>query len=601
MKTKIGGQAVIEGVMMRGASSMALTVRDEMGQLRVETTRFPTKKPWYRKVPFLRGMVSLVTSMIDGYKILGKSADVMTEEAIDTSRDGKGMAGVMAVSLLLGVALALILFVFVPTGLANLIFLMLEAFEVNTENMVWLKSLLEGVFKLAVLVSYMAAISAMPQIKRVFMYHGAEHKTIACFEAEMPLTVENVKKCSRYHDRCGTSFLVFVVVLSVILMMALDVVAAACGFTLFLNNWWLRALLKIALLPLTSGISYEVLMLLARSNFVLFRPLKWFGKQFQKLTTREPDESMCEVAICSFERVLQMDADPTIPEERFPDPITLAEFRQTVEQSGIAEYAGKVDNWLVAAVLQVRESDLKNDFKVPFGWTLRIQHFVRQMRDGKPWQQVVGATQFFGRNFWLDENVLIPRQETELVTEQAIKASKQAYERSKNAVKVLDLCCGSGAIGLTVAAECAQNGVKAHVTCADIDKKALKVCRFNAKYLKIGAKIAHSDMFTKLRGKFDVIVCNPPYIPSATIEALDSSVRDFEPHSALDGGTDGLQFYRILAEQAAKHLSKNGVLVCEIGYDQGETVPALLREHFDVCVLKDYSGNDRIVIAHPIR
>lgn len=574
---------------MRGASSMALSVRDEMGQIRVETTRLPAKKPWYRKVPFVRGIVNLVLSMIDGMKIIGKSAEVMVEDAIDTSENGKGMDAIMAISMLLGVVLALALFVVVPTGVTSAIFALFKLDAANLE-LAWLKSLIEGVCKLLVLVGYMGGISCMKQIKRVFMYHGAEHKTIACYEAEMPLTVENVKKCSRYHDRCGTSFLVFVVVLSVVLMMVLDIVCAACNFTAFLDKWWLRTLLKIALLPVTAGFSYEMLMLLARSNFILFRPIKWFGKQFQKLTTREPDESMCEVAICSFQKVLEMDADPTIEEVHFPEPITLAEFRQKMEESGIDKFAGKVDDWLVAAVLQVKEDDLKKNFPVPFGWTVRLQHMVKEMEDGKPWQYAVGSTVFFGRTFALDQNVLIPRQDTELVAEAALKNLKKGDS-------VLDLCCGSGAIGLTLALESAKNGNAAKVLLADVDKKALKVAKYNAKQLNAKVKFKQSDMFQNIGGKFNLIVCNPPYIETATIETLDKSVKDYEPRLALDGGADGLKFYRILAEQAPKHLEKGGMLVLEIGYNQGEAVKEILAQNFDVEVTKDYGGNDRIVVA----
>lgn len=216
MKTKIGGQAVIEGVMMRGESSMALSVRDESGQIRVETKRLSAKKPWYRKVPFLRGVVNLVISMVEGFRIIGKSAEVMAEEEVDTS-DGK-MGGMMVFSFLLGLLLAIALFILLPTGVTTGIFALTKLDETQYA---WLKSLIEGVCKMAVLIAYMASISRIREIKRVFMYHGAEHKTIACYEAEMPLTVENVQKCSRYHDRCGTSFIVFVVVLSVVLMLSL--------------------------------------------------------------------------------------------------------------------------------------------------------------------------------------------------------------------------------------------------------------------------------------------------------------------------------------------------------------------------------------------
>lgn len=590
MKTKIGGQAVIEGVMMRGETSMALAVRDEAGQIRVETQRLAAKKPWYRKVPFLRGVVNLFISLIDGFKIIGKSAEVMAEDEIDTS-DGKGMGGLMFFSMLLGIALAVGLFIVVPTGVTSLVF---NLSKLDETKFAWLKSLIEGVCKLLVLVGYMGAISQMKDIKRVFMYHGAEHKTIACYEAEMPLTVENVKKCSRYHDRCGTSFLVFVVILSVILMMVLDIVCVACNFTAFIEkqNWWLRALLKIALLPVTAAFSYEMLMLLARTNFVLFRPLKWLGKQFQKLTTREPDDSMCEVAITAFNKVLEMDADPSIEEVHFPEPLNLAEFRAKLEQSGISRYAGNVDDWLVCAVLHIKPQDLQKDLHIPFGWTAKIAKMVERMDNGEPWQYVVGSVSFFGRTFAVNKDVLIPRQETELVTEQAIKHLNKGDT-------VLDLCCGSGVIGISVDLEMRDKNNAVDITAADISKDALKVARTNAKALKSKVKFVASDMFAKIKGKYNVIVCNPPYIETDTINTLDASVKDYEPKTALDGGADGLNFYRILAEQATVHLKDGGALIAEIGYNQAEAVTELLSGKFDVEVLKDYGGNDRIVVAKP--
>ena len=568
--------------MMRGASSMALAVRDETGQIRMETTRLAAKKPWYRKVPFIRGVVNLIISMIDGMGIISKSAEVMVEE-VDTS-EGKGMGLIMGVSVVLGVLLALGLFIALPTGLSEGVF---RLFNLSKDRFAWLKSLIEGVAKIIILVLYMVGISQMKEIKRVFMYHGAEHKTIACFENEMPLTVENVQKCSRYHDRCGTSFIVFVVVLSVILMMVLDVICQALSFTLFIENWWLRALLKIALLPVIAGISYEMLMLLACSNFILFRPLKWLGKQFQKLTTREPDDGMCEVAIAAFNKVLEMDADLTVPEEHFPAPVSLNEFCEQVKASGIHEVVGGDFDWLVCAILNIKKEDLTKNVRVPFGYTVRLEKMKERLAAGEPWQYVIGKAEFYGRTFIVNKDVLIPRQETELVCEQLLK-------RTSKGIELLDLCCGSGVLGITAACE---NGAK--VTLADVSKNALKVAKQNVKLNKAKIQcIAESDMFAKFRNDyFDVIVCNPPYIETAVIETLDDSVKNYEPHLALNGGADGLDFYRTLANEAHLHLNSHGLLVLEIGYNQGEAVKALFEEKFDVQVMKDYSGNDRIVIA----
>ncbi len=584
MKTKIGGQAVLEGIMMRGQTSMALACRDELGNIRMDTTRLSTKKPWYRKVPFLRGVVNLIVSMIDGYKIIGKSAEVMAEEEIDTSESAMGW--VMTISMMLGIVLAIGLFVVLPTAITAGVFALFRLDQADPQ-WVWLKSLLEGVAKILVLVGYMGGVSQMKEIRRVFMYHGAEHKTIACYEAEMPLTVENVKKCSRYHDRCGTSFLVFVVVLSVILMMVLDIVCTAVGFTAFQEKWWLRALLKVGLLPVTAGFSYEMLMLLARSNFILFRPLKWFGKQFQKLTTKEPDDGMCEVAIAAFNQVLAMDADATIEETHFPKPISLEEFATIVENSFMAKNMGHNDtNWLLSAILNVDKEQLKPTLKIPFGWTLRVEKMDERVKNGEPLAYVLGNTEFFDHTFTLNKSVLIPRLETELVCEKLL-------ENLPNNAQLLDLCCGSGILGITAAL---NKG--ATVTLADLSKDALKVAKRNAKRNKVRASIVQTDMFQNIKGKFDAIVCNPPYIPSEQIDTLDASVRNYEPIMALDGGKDGLDFYRILAKQSPDFLQKGGLLVLEIGYNQGNDVVELLKDKFAVQLFKDYSGNDRIIVAH---
>lgn len=593
-KTKIGGQAVLEGVMMRGASSMALACRDETGNIRLDTTRLPAKKPWYRKVPFIRGVVNLVVSLVSGTKIIGKSAEIMVED-VDTKGNGGGMGWMMFVSTLLGIVLALALFIVAPTAATRGIFWLANiSYDAVPSNLVWLKSLLEGVFKLLILVLYMVVVTCMKEIKRVFMYHGAEHKTIACYEAGLELNVENVKKCSRYHDRCGTSFIVFVVVLSVLLMLAFDIIFALCPVSeAFRDLWgtsWFRILFKLALLPVTAGISYEMLMLLASSNFFLFVPLKWLGKQFQKLTTREPDESMCEVAIASFNAVLEMDADPTIPETHFPEPISVEEFRRVLTQEHpdlTACVKGDAD-WLICAILNITKQDLSNpNVKIPFGWLIRLNKMSERVANGEPWQYAVGATEFYGRTFKVDKNVLIPRQETELVCEQMLK-----YVRPDS--RVLDLCCGSGVLGVTAVCE---KGCKA--TLADLSKQAVEVAKNNAKLNKAKVNIVKSDMFSHIKGKFDVIACNPPYVETAVIDALDVSVKDYEPHSALDGGADGLDFYRILASQARSHLTDGGTLVLEIGYNQGDAVSSLLQDKFDVQVLKDYGGNDRIVVAKP--
>lgn len=576
MKTKIGGQAVIEGVMMRGESSMALSVRDENGVIRTETTRLG-KKPWYRKVPFLRGIINLVVSMIDGVKIISKSAEVFAEDEID---DG-AMGWTMVISTVLGIALALALFVFVPTKLTALIMQWTGIEEVR-----WARSLIEGGFKLAILLGYMLAITLMDEIKRVFMYHGAEHKTIACYEAEMPLTTENVRKCSRYHDRCGTSFIVHVVLLSVILMFCVEAICYAVGFEA-IKTTWVRTLIKLAMLPLTAGVSYEYLMFLAKHDWVILKLLKAIGKAVQRITTREPDDGMIEVAVTSFNKVLAMDADPSLPEEPFPGPVTLGELKQRLAEKGAFDGVDQSDvDWTLCCALYLKRNELKDDVEVKFGTQNRIENWLKKIQNGEPLQYVVGNTEFYGYQIAVTPDVLIPRPDTELVAEQVVKCA------NKNS-RVLDLCTGSGAIAVAVAK---QTGAKC--TASDVSKKAVRVAKENAKINKVKVKLIVGDMFENVSGKFDVIVSNPPYIATAVIDTLESKVKDYEPHIALDGGDDGLKFYRILAEQSANYLKEGGTVVLEIGYDQGASVKELFEQNgYAVEVKKDYSQNDRIVIA----
>lgn len=286
-KITVGGQAVIEGVMMRGPELVATAVRTPAGRIEVEvkkvnsiSDRFPILKK-----PMLRGCVSLFESLVMGIRSLGYSAQMAGEE--DEQLSDKELAG----TILFAFAMAAVLFIAIPTGAAKL-------FHFITEDPVFL-NLMEGVLRLMIFMAYIGAISQMKDIQRVFQYHGAEHKTIACFEAGEALTVENVMKHTRLHKRCGTSFLLIVMLVSIF-------VFAFLGWP----DLWLRILSRIVLLPVVAGISYELIRLSANSdNCVLGWAVKP-GLWLQKLTTRQPDPDMLEVAIESVKAVLPADKIP---------------------------------------------------------------------------------------------------------------------------------------------------------------------------------------------------------------------------------------------------------------------------------------------------
>ena len=286
-KITIGGQAVIEGVMMRGPELVATAVRNPQGRIEMEVkpvNSIATRYPIFKK-PMLRGCVSLFESLVMGIRSLGYSAQMAGEE--DEQLTDKELAGTMIFAF----ALAAVLFIAIPTGAAKL-------FHFITEDPVFL-NLMEGVLRLLIFMAYIFAISRMKDIQRVFQYHGAEHKTIACFEAGEPLTVENVTRHTRLHKRCGTSFLLIVMLVSIF-------VFAFLGWPDLLE----RIASRIILLPVVAGISYELIRFSANSDNCLLGWAVMPGLWLQKLTTREPEPEMIEVAIESAKAVLPEDKIP---------------------------------------------------------------------------------------------------------------------------------------------------------------------------------------------------------------------------------------------------------------------------------------------------
>ena len=287
-KITIGGQAVIEGVMMRGPELVATAVRNPQGRIELEVkpvNSIADRYPIFKK-PMLRGCVSLFESLVMGIRSLGYSAQMAGEE--DEQLTDKELAGTMIFAF----ALAAVRFIAIPTGAAKL-------FHVITEDPVFL-NLMEGFLRLFIFMAYIFAISRMKDIQRVFQYHGAEHKTIACFEAGEALTVENVARHTRLHKRCGTSFLLIVMLVSIF-------VFAFLGWPDLAE----RIASRIILLPVVAGISYEIIRFSANSDNCLLGWAVKPGLWLQKLTTREPEPEMIEVAIESAKAVLPEDKIPS--------------------------------------------------------------------------------------------------------------------------------------------------------------------------------------------------------------------------------------------------------------------------------------------------
>jgi uncharacterized protein YqhQ len=283
----VGGQAVLEGVMMRGISVWAVAVRTPEGQIEVESESI---KPWAQRhrawrLPIIRGVVALAESMKIGFKALAISANAQLEEDEDGEKEEIG-GFVWGFTIFLSLLLAVGLFFVVPVGLTSLI-----KDQLGSPLLFWL---IEGVLRTGIFIAYIAAISKMPDLRRVFEYHGAEHKTISCYEAEDELTPARAKLYSRLHPRCGTSFLLIVMVLAIF-------VFAPIG----LPAWYWLVLSRIVGIPVIAGLSYEVIKWAGKNRRKRWvRTLMWPGLMLQNLTTREPDEEQLAVAIASLNAVL---------------------------------------------------------------------------------------------------------------------------------------------------------------------------------------------------------------------------------------------------------------------------------------------------------
>lgn len=353
-KTSIGGQALIEGIMMRGPKAMAMAVRDPEGNIVLEKTENEQKKlPAILKWPLIRGVYGMITSFVLGYKCLMRSAEIagldeeepkkskeetisaeqasepeaVAEEAapakgsaviVKSSADSKKkeegafskalLNGVMVVGTVLGVLLSIVLFIYLPKLLFNLLSKAvglvkpeLTAPYGERYKYQMIVSAFTGVIKIGIFVAYMAAVSLMKDIKRTFMYHGAEHKTIFCYEKGLSLTVENIREQSRFHPRCGTSFLIVMLLISIII-----------GFFVPLCTDWLYVVIKLLLVPLAVGVGYEFIKFAGKHDNWIVKVLSAPGLWMQRISTKEPTDDMIECAIAAMNEVIPEDGSDTL-------------------------------------------------------------------------------------------------------------------------------------------------------------------------------------------------------------------------------------------------------------------------------------------------
>lgn len=582
-KCEVGGQAVIEGVMMRGSKGQATAIRKPNGKIEIDVKKMVplTKKYKFLNIPFIRGIFVLIDSLITGINTLNYSASFFEEEGEEESKfelwlkdkfGEKSNDLIIGGTMILSFILAIGLFIALPTGIASLFnMLNLPPIALN---------LIEAVIRIVILLIYMYSISKMEDIYRVFQYHGAEHKSIFCYEAGEELTVENVRKFSRFHPRCGTNFLFLIMFVSIIIF----------SFTGW-GNFFERLILRILLIPIVSGITYELIKWLGKSNNMLSKIIAYPGLKLQELTTKEPDDDQLEVAIAAL-----MSAEGIKPKER-----TIGELLDNGSKTLKAE---DIDTYMLDAQLllgMVLGKDkiyliTNRDKKVSIKDENEYLELIEKRKKKMPIKYILGETEFMGLDFDVEEGVLIPRGDTEILVEELLSIIKEDEE-----LEVCDLCSGSGAIGISLAM------YRKNIKVDEIDNFPIpeKVTKSNIlkHALENRVKFIKSDLLEepiKEGKKYDLIVSNPPYIKADEIDKLMDDVKLYEPHTALDGGEDGLIFYRKIIEESKLTLKKDGILAFEIGHDQGLDVRILMEEagFSNVKLVKDLAGLDRVLLGY---
>lgn len=578
----VGGQAVIEGVMMRGSKNLATAVRTPKGNIEIDfkDNRPVTKKYPILNIPFLRGFFVLVESMKVGMESLNYSASFLEEDNEEPSKFEKWLddklgeranSVLMAITMFISFLFAIGLFVALPTGIASV-------FKGAGISNVML-NLIEALIRIVILLLYMFSISKLNDIYRVFQYHGAEHKTIFCYEAMEELTVENVRKQSRLHPRCGTNFLFLVMFVSII-------VFSFTGWGGIIE----RLALRIILIPVVTGISYEIIKWLGKNDSMLAQIIAYPGLKLQLLTTKEPDDSQIEVAIASLKAAEGIkDPNKNIEELIKTGTFTLKENGIDTARLDAELLLGNIIEKDRVYLITHKEDEVsKEDAEKYFD-------LIEKRRNKMPVKYILNKCEFMGIEFYVEEGVLIPRGDTEILVDEVLKIIEENQE-----MQICDLCSGSGAVGISLA-HFRQNikvdlidyyPIPEKVSLINIEKNKLEDRVFFIKSDLLEESIKNNKIY-------DIIVSNPPYIEECEIGKLMEDVKNYEPHTALNGGNDGLDFYRKIIDQSQYTLRESGILAFEIGYNQGEAVKPLMENNgfTNVKIVKDFASLDRVVVG----
>lgn len=565
-KNKIGGMALFNGLLLRNKYRECIVKENndiEINEMSVNSNFT------FKDIPLFRGIFKIANTISSSIPYIIKSTEDIVNNITGNKED---KIKVNNTEILIGYIIAIILILSMYILVPNLISLFLPAS---------LRNLTQSVLQLVSFVMYLLILKNTKLLKSIFEYHGAEHKVVNAYEniGRYNLSLNEVKKASRFHRRCGGNFVIYFVLYIIII-------------TIFLPSYniWLKTLIQILLLPVLIGLAYETLNI-----FSLFPKsiafLSYPAMIIQFVTTIEPSDDKIQLAISCLKGCVAKN-----------ESISIKEYITKYTKENLENIDYDISD--ILRIIAYYKNTSKENIYINLDTVylnlkeqIVIDNLLNKLyKENIPLQYITKRQSFYKEEYIVNEDVLIPRQDSEILVEKAIE-----YITKENLTNLIDMCTGSGCIGISIA----KNTDIKTAFLVDISKKALEIATKNASLNDVFTKVktVKSDLFDfffdKSVNAYDIIVSNPPYIPTNDIEYLDKNVQH-EPRIALDGGIDGMEIYRKIFIQAKRVLKDNGLLLLEIGYDELEKITDIITndENYELIEsVKDLGGNDRVVVC----
>lgn len=570
----------LSGIGLTRENNRVLSFVNSSGEIKLNSSKTKKSLSNLLWIPFLRGILIFFYGMYEYFYFLSESARFgeIENQKLPAEEKVSKKLGVSSAAIFWFLFTVLVAFagIFAFNIVPSLIVREIVGVSAVSKNAIL------GALKVSIFYLFVIILKIIPSFRAYFRFNGAIN---ACKNLEINEAGKNAttKSTATSSQNLSTNFLCFVIFCFAIHFFVVSLIGLEA-------NFFLLILFNIGMFAIATSVCYEFLKLFESRKLLVSRIV---AAALCFPVTNKPTRTELEVCLGAQEELDNMTKDKTRvnidgKDENIALSSVLCETKNILASHDIDDPSEA--EWLVATVLGKNRTEMKLTPTISKGELQKIRDAINLRIKHMPLSKIFGFTEFYGMKFYVDKNVLSPRPETELVCEEAIKLIN-----SHNFKKVLDLCTGSGAIAITIA-----KNTKTKVEACDISRSALKIAEKNAKNL--GAKVTffESNMFSGLKknSKFDIIVSNPPYIATKEIQLLDVEVKNYDPHLSLDGGDDGLDFYRIIAENAPTFLKNGGMLVLEIGEGQANAVKKLLSANFkNINIIKDYNNIQRIVIA----